>query len=234
MARPATDLRARVLAAARDAFDHQGFDATSLRAIARAAGTTIGMIYYYFPTKDALWDAVIDDVYQRFVADLGAIVGAPGPLRERLRAMARHLAGLGKDERTVIRIALRDALVSPERRARLFARFQQGHIPLVLGAVARAQQTGEVVAAPLPLVAFACGTTLLAGQFLLGNLPLPGRPSDQEPRIGIGLALLFDGIGGAAAPAPAVSAPAPAAPPRAAPPAPARRARPARPRSRRG
>ena len=49
MARPATDLRLRVLAAARAAFEADGFDATSLRAIARGAGTTIGMIYYYFP-----------------------------------------------------------------------------------------------------------------------------------------------------------------------------------------
>ena len=69
MPRPATDLRARVLGAARTAFDGRGFDGTSLRAIARGARTTIGMIYYYFPTKDALWDGVIDDVYQRFLRD---------------------------------------------------------------------------------------------------------------------------------------------------------------------
>jgi AcrR family transcriptional regulator len=68
MARPATDVRLRILAAARAAFEADGFDATSLRAIARGARTTIGMIYYYFPTKDALWDAVIDAVYQPFVA----------------------------------------------------------------------------------------------------------------------------------------------------------------------
>ena len=194
MARPATDLRDRVLRAARDAFDAQGFDGASLRAIARAAGTTIGMIYYYFPTKDALWDAVIDDVYQRFLRDLAAVFAAPGTLRARLTELARHLGSLGDEERTVIRLALRDALVSTERRARLFARFQQGHIPLVLGAVARAQADGEVVEAPLPMIAFACGATMIASQLLLANLSLPGLPPDGDARTQSALALLFDGI----------------------------------------
>lgn len=201
MPRPATDLRDRVLHAARAAFDAHGFDGASLRAIARAARTTIGMIYYYFPTKDALWDAVIDDVYQRFLRDITRVMGAPGPLRARLTEMARHLASLGDEERTVIRLALRDALVSTERRARLFARFQQGHIPLVLGAVARAQQAGELADAPLPMISFAAGTTLLASQLILGNLPLPGLP-DGPARTEAAIELLFDGIGARPEPAP--------------------------------
>jgi AcrR family transcriptional regulator len=239
MARPATDLRARVLRAARAAFAADGFDGTSLRASARSAHTTIGMIYYYFPTKDALWDAVIDDVYQRFLRDIAAVMGAPGPLRDRLAEMARHLAALGDDDRTVIRLAMRDALVSSERRARLFARFQHGHIPLVLGAVARAQATGEVTDAPLAMIAFACGATLLAGQLLLGNLPLPGLPA-AKARTYIPLALLFDGIGGAAArprrtaQRAAISATARGGRRRAARPGPARDDRPGPPRRRRG
>jgi AcrR family transcriptional regulator len=196
MPRPATDLRDRVLRAARAAFDAQGFDGASLRAIARGAGTTIGMIYYYFPTKDALWDAVIDEVYQRFLREIAAVMAAPGTLRARLREMARHIASLGDDERTVIRLALRDALMSNERRARLFARFQQGHIPLVLGAVARAQAQGELsAAAPLAMISFAAGTALLSSQFLLGNLPLPNLPPDPALRTELMLTLLFDGIG---------------------------------------
>lgn len=194
MPRPATDLRLRVLHAARAAFDAGGFAGASLRAIARAAGTTIGMIYYYFPTKDALWDAVIDEVYQRFVRDLAAALAGPGTLRARLGQIAGHLAALGDDERTVIRIALRDALISTERRARLFARFQHGHIPLVLGAVARAQAAGELALAPTAMVVFAAGANLIAGQLLLGNIPLPGLP-DGPTRTAIALDLLFDGIG---------------------------------------
>lgn len=193
MPRPATDLRARVLGAARTAFDGRGFDGTSLRAIARGARTTIGMIYYYFPTKDALWDGVIDDVYQRFLRDFGALLDGPGPLRDRLRRIAVHIGGLGDDERTVIRMVLRDALTSTERRQRLFARFAHGHIPLVHAAVARAQAAGELVRAPTPMVMFAVGVTIVGGQLLMGHLALPGLPAGDQ-RIETALALLFDGI----------------------------------------
>ena len=194
MPRPATDLRHRVVIAARAAFDDKGFDGASLRAIAKAARTTIGMIYYYFPTKDALWDAVIDDVYQRIVADLAEILTGPGTLREQLRWIARHMAALDADDRTVMRLALRDALASTERRGRLFARFRQGHIPLVMTAVARAQAAGELVAAPAPMIMFAAGMSVIGSQLLLGNLPLPGLPIG-DARIETALDLLFDGIG---------------------------------------
>ena len=194
MARPATDVRLRILAAARAAFEADGFDATSLRAIARGARTTIGMIYYYFPTKDALWDAVIDAVYQPFVVELGAILARPAPVRARLAAIAAHVAGLAEAERAVVRLALRDALLSAERRQRLFARFAQGHIPMLFATIAAAQQRGELVEAPTAMVMFMAGVTVIGAQLVLGDLPLPGVPAGPE-RLEAALALLFDGIG---------------------------------------
>ncbi len=196
MARPATDLRERLLAAARDTFDHHGFDGASLRAIARNARTTIGMIYYYFPTKDALWDAVIDDTYQRVLAEIAAVFGAPGPLRGQLRQAAQHIATLSADDLRVVRLALRDALASTARRQRLFERFRRGHIPLVLGAVARARASGEVVAdAPASMVTFVAGVVAVLSHLVLGALPLPGLPVGDE-RIDVALELLFGGIAG--------------------------------------
>ena len=44
MARPATDLRLRVLAAARAAFEADGFDATSLRAIVLVMAASIATV----------------------------------------------------------------------------------------------------------------------------------------------------------------------------------------------
>ena len=194
MARPATDVRLRILAAARAAFVADGFDATSLRAIARGARTTIGMIYYYFPTKDALWDAVIDAVYQPFVVELGALLAQPTSVRERLAAIAAYVAGLAEVERAVVRMALRDALLSAERRQRLFARFAHGHVPMVFQMIAAAQQRGELVEAPTAMVMFMAGVAVLGAQLVLGDLPLPGLPEGQA-RLDAALTLLFDGIG---------------------------------------
>lgn len=194
MARPATDLRHRVLVAARDAFDHAGVDAVSLRTVARKAGTTIGMIYYYFPTKDDLFLAVIEDVYETVLPEIAAFLSADAPLRDKLARVMQRLSGGSEAERAVMRIAVRDALVSSSRRTRLFERFQRGHIPLVLQAFARAEQAGELRAdAPTAMKVFSAGAVAVLGSIVLPHLPLPGLPPPAE-RIALALALLFDGI----------------------------------------
>lgn len=52
--------RARILEAAMDAFARHGFDGTSVRSIAARCGLSDAAVFYYFPTKrhllDALWD----------------------------------------------------------------------------------------------------------------------------------------------------------------------------------
>ncbi len=199
MARPRTDLKLRLIAAAREAFDRDGVDAVSLRAVAGRAGTTIGMIYYYFPTKDDLVFAVIEDVYARVLPDVAALLSTAEPLRTKLGAVMRRLAGGSNDERAVMRIAVRDALISAPRRARLFARFQRGHIPLVLDAFARARAAGEIRSdAPAAMELFSAGAIAVLGALVLEHLPLPGLPP-AAARIEISLDLLFQGIGAAAA-----------------------------------
>lgn len=51
--------RAAILASARSAFLVGGFSGVSMRAIATSAGVTTGAIYGYFPSKEALFDAVV-------------------------------------------------------------------------------------------------------------------------------------------------------------------------------
>lgn len=195
MARPATDLKHRLITAAREAFDRRGVDGVSLRAVAQRAGTTIGMVYYYFPTKDDLFFAVVDDVYALILPDVAAALAGDAPLRHKLAAVMRRLGGGSDIERAVMRIAVRDLLVSPTRRARLFELFRRGHIPLVMAALARAQAEGEIRAdAPIPMMAFSAGAVAVFGSLVLEHLPLPGLPA-AEARIEIALDLLFGGLG---------------------------------------
>ena len=62
MARPRSDIQKRIVLAARTRFLADGVDGASLRHIARAARTSIGMVYYYFPTKDDLFLAVVEEL----------------------------------------------------------------------------------------------------------------------------------------------------------------------------
>jgi AcrR family transcriptional regulator len=49
-----------IVAAASGLFATHGFDGTSMNAIAKAAGLTIGSLYQYFPSREAIVDAVAE------------------------------------------------------------------------------------------------------------------------------------------------------------------------------
>lgn len=52
--------RERILKAGFDCFYNNGYEQTSLAAIAQAAGVTRGAIYWHFEDKKALFRAVVD------------------------------------------------------------------------------------------------------------------------------------------------------------------------------
>ena len=54
---PKEETRERFLTEARAAFDAHGFDGTSMRQVASAAGRSLGNLRNYFPTKDDLFAA---------------------------------------------------------------------------------------------------------------------------------------------------------------------------------
>lgn len=82
---PSSDLTgyARIRNAALEAFARDGVKASSVRAIARAAGVSPGLVQHYFPSKDALRDAVNEHVIAlaaEHFADLPQAAGDEDPL----------------------------------------------------------------------------------------------------------------------------------------------------------
>src|SRR5690606_11099381 len=67
MARPvnanAEETKQRILEAASKLFADAGFEGTSVRQIAAAAGVSLGMIRHYYGSKDGLYRACIDSAY---------------------------------------------------------------------------------------------------------------------------------------------------------------------------
>jgi AcrR family transcriptional regulator len=54
--------RGQIVAAAAALFATQGYNATTMQQVVRAAGTSIGNCYFYFPNKEALLRAVVDQI----------------------------------------------------------------------------------------------------------------------------------------------------------------------------
>ncbi len=81
----AADVRADLLAAAAAAFSARGYEAVSLRDVAKRAGTTAAMVHYYFGDKSGLFAALLDEtlasVLERVRSALAAR-GAAGSDRE--------------------------------------------------------------------------------------------------------------------------------------------------------
>src|SRR6266567_1313495 len=60
--------KGRIEYAAKQLFIKQGFHATSMRNIAARAGTSLGNLYNYYPTKEAILGSIISK-YQRVIDD---------------------------------------------------------------------------------------------------------------------------------------------------------------------
>lgn len=59
--------RAQILSAAQRLFAANGFGGTGVDAVARAAGINKATIYYYFPSKQAILDCLIEEFLQHFM-----------------------------------------------------------------------------------------------------------------------------------------------------------------------
>ncbi len=59
--------KARILAAAEAVFAAKGFDGASTREIAAAAGVNISSLHYHWESKETLYFAVFENIYDRIV-----------------------------------------------------------------------------------------------------------------------------------------------------------------------
>ena len=144
MPRPRSDIRPRIIAAARSRFLVDGVDGASLRGIAQAARTNIGMIYYYFPSKEDLFLGVVEDVYGILLDDFAAALDPQASVEERIRRLYNRFAAISTKEFEVIRIMIREVLASPDRLGRLLERFKRGHIPLIIATFVEARERGII------------------------------------------------------------------------------------------
>ncbi len=82
-------MREKILDAAREVFVEKGFEATSMRTIARKIGYTATTLYDYFKDKDSLLLSLCDLDFERFNEVLARTSGAIADPVERLRALGR-------------------------------------------------------------------------------------------------------------------------------------------------
>jgi AcrR family transcriptional regulator len=124
--------RARILEAAQAVFASQGLS-VPIDDVARAAGVGVGTLYRHFPTKDALFEAIVVDGVQRLIDTADSLADADDPTAAlfefigvmiasgaRSKALLEAIASTGFDvkaTKAVHSAALRQAMDHLLRRA---------------------------------------------------------------------------------------------------------------------
>ncbi|WP_236566993.1 TetR/AcrR family transcriptional regulator [Nocardia sp. CY41] len=113
------DARQLILDAAEQLFAAQGYDATATAAIAAAARVPKGLVFYYFPTKDAILSALMSErIPAQPIDDIGTVV-APGDPAASLVNLDAAL-NLRDHHSSVLRVILwREADTHPDVRRQL-------------------------------------------------------------------------------------------------------------------
>ncbi|NMO16854.1 TetR/AcrR family transcriptional regulator [Pyxidicoccus fallax] len=81
---PEPDARARLITAGYRVLAERGYDATTVKEVAREAGVNQGLVHYYFGSKDALLLAVAEEARQQYMTELRRLREETPP--ERLAA----------------------------------------------------------------------------------------------------------------------------------------------------
>jgi AcrR family transcriptional regulator len=176
------DTPTRLIHAARARFAERGYDGASIRDITAAAEANLGAVTYHFGSKQALYEAVIEDAFRPLIERVSVPgAGATSPtvldaVEERVRLVFEHLR-TNPDLQLLVLQQLGHGEM-PVAAARAFSVIFGGLAALV----AEAQARGEARAGNPTLLAISIASQpayfALVARFVLPQLALaPGTPS---------------------------------------------------------
>lgn len=90
--------REKIIATARRLFAEQGFDGCSVSDIAQQAGMSQGNIYWYFSSKDELFQAVLMEGFQAIGATMAQAAMSQGSGLEKFDLFLERFIALAKEQ----------------------------------------------------------------------------------------------------------------------------------------
>jgi AcrR family transcriptional regulator len=150
------DNRDRLIAAGYTILAEKGYEATTVKEVAKAAGVSPGLFHYYFATKDELLMAVLREAGQRYgqlMQDLRATVPADRFLDVAFSALqerATHEPGWYRLRYELFALGLRNPAFLPvvgEMLGFLRQAFMRAFLPVTAGDAARASDLAALAIA---------------------------------------------------------------------------------------
>jgi AcrR family transcriptional regulator len=168
--------RAALVAAARQLLGRDGYAATSVEDMARAARLTTGAIYHHFPNKIAVFEAVFEAIHADLMeASILAAAGSDDELEQLTLGFEAFLDAVLEPEVQRILIIDAPAVLGLARFTELDERYAFAAITALLGAAAASGRLR--VDDPETLARLLLGA-LTRGGMLIANSPQPRETRD--------------------------------------------------------
>lgn len=121
MKRSGPDRRAQILTKATRLFSRHGYEKVTVKQIATACSITEPALYRYFPSKEALWEAVLDSLGRRLNAEaLFARLSDEKDVHKILMGLAAHILEFFSDHDDLCRLLLYGGLEGKTRGQKVF------------------------------------------------------------------------------------------------------------------
>ena len=97
-------------------FAKEGYPAAKMQDVAKACGATKSMLYHYFPTKDDLLFAMLQEHLQRLTQALEEALAAGGTARDRLQRVVQAYTQKSAQSRRRHMVAMNDVKFLPRAK----------------------------------------------------------------------------------------------------------------------
>lgn len=158
----------QIIAAAARVFARDGFHSATMPQIAAEAGLSIGGLYWYFKSKQAMVTAILAQLFDADLEALRQLLAAQTPAAERIARFAQHLAALFDEHQWLMSVGVElYGVAAHDEQARTFVRrylerYRETLATLIAQGVARREfRPVDHVAAANALLALGEGLALI-------------------------------------------------------------------------
>lgn len=136
------DKRDRILKAAIEVFAKNGFYATRVSEIAKAAGVADGTIYLYFKNKDDVLITIFEDGIQQLLAILREVASSEESFDARITRVVELQLGLLEDQRDLAEVITVNLRQSSSLLKQYAAPLFMEYIDVIAGLIREGQKQG--------------------------------------------------------------------------------------------
>jgi len=198
---PRGEGRDEILRAATLAFAERGYAGTTTAAVARAAGVTQPLVHHHFGSKESLWHAVVDTIFEDLEHTLADSVThhLDAPLLERVEAMLRaFIAFVGRRPELSRLLVLESATPGPTFDF-IFEKHLRPQLQGLQATVALCVQQGLFRPVDLDLIPFfiigACAHVFMVAEEVRRLTHLtPTSPDASDRFADLAVSILLDGL----------------------------------------